>query len=228
MDHILIIVLGFLAQVLFFIRIIAQWFKSEKEGEVLSPVIFWQISLVASILMLTYGILRHDFAIVVGQLLVYLIYIRNLQLKNAWKSMHWLARVLAIVVPLGYVFWLIYSGNFSAIFKNEDVSVFWLIWGTLAQIVFISRFFYQWIFSEKEKDSVFPLGFWIISILGSAMIFTYSIPRLDPVLFASHGFGIFVYTRNILLHYGRKSLFTKLDKMPVIHKIIGKVSDKIK
>lgn len=228
MDNILIIALGFLAQVLFFIRTIAQWFKSEKEGEVISPVIFWQISLVASILMLTYGILRHDFAIVFGQLLVYLIYIRNLQLKNAWKSMHLLARVLAIVVPLGYVFWLIFSGNFTAIFKNEDVSTFWLIWGTLAQVVFISRFFYQWIFSEKEKDSVFPLGFWIISILGSAMIFTYSIPRLDPVLFASHGFGIFVYTRNILLHYGRKSIFTNLEKMPVINKIIGKVSDKIK
>ena len=228
MNHLLIIVLGFLAQILFFVRIIAQWFKSEKEGEVLSPVIFWQISLVASILMLTYGILRHDFAIVVGQLLVYLIYIRNLQLKNAWKSMHWLARILAIIVPLAYVFWLIFSGNFTSIFKNEDVSTFWLIWGTLAQVVFISRFFYQWIFSEKEKDSVFPLGFWIISIIGSSMIFTYSIPRLDPVLFASHGFGLFVYTRNILLHYGKESLFTKLNRMPVINKIIGKVSDKIK
>ncbi|WP_167605073.1 lipid-A-disaccharide synthase N-terminal domain-containing protein [Maribellus sediminis] len=228
MEHILIIGIGFLAQVLFFIRIIAQWFKSEKEGEVLSPVIFWQISLVASILMLTYGILRHDFAIVVGQLLVYMIYIRNLQLKNAWKSMHWLSRILAITVPLGYVFWLISSGNFSSMLKNEDVSAFWLVWGTLAQIVFISRFFYQWIFSEKEKDSVFPLGFWVISILGSSMIFTYSIPRLDPVLFASHGFGIFVYTRNILLHYGRKSLFTRLEQMPVINKIVGKVSDKIK
>ena len=228
MDHILIIVLGFLAQILFFTRIIAQWFISEKKGEVISPVIFWQISLVASILMLTYGILRNDFAIVVGQLLVYLIYIRNLQLKNAWKSMHWLARILAIVVPLGYVYWLVFSGNFSAIFKNEDVSTFWLIWGTLAQLVFISRFFYQWIFSEKEKDSVFPLGFWVISIIGSMMIFTYSIPRLDPVLFASHGFGLFVYSRNIFLHYGKKSLFTKLDQKPVINKIIGKVSDKIK
>ena len=228
MDNIFIISIGFLAQGLFFLRIITQWFKSEKEGEVLSPVIFWQISLIASILMLTYGILRHDFAIVVGQLLVYMIYIRNLQLKNAWKSMRWVARILAILVPLGYVFWLIYSGSFSSILKNEDVSTFWLIWGTLAQIVFISRFFYQWIFSEKEKDSVFPLGFWVISILGSSMIFTYSIPRLDPVLFASHGFGIFVYTRNILLHYGRKSLFTRLEQMPVINKIVGKVSDKIK
>jgi len=228
MDHILIIVLGFFAQMLFFIRIFVQWIKSEKEGEVISPIIFWQISLVASILMLTYGILRNDFAIVFGQLLVYFVYIRNLQLQNAWKRMHWISRSLAIVVPSAYLYWLIFSGNFSNILKNEAVSTFWLVWGTLAQFIFTSRFFFQWIFSEKEKESKFPLGFWIISILGSAMIFTYSIPRLDPVLFASHGFGIFVYSRNILLHYGKSSIFSKLEKLPLINKMMGKVSDKIR
>lgn len=228
MDNILIIALGFLAQVLFFIRTIAQWFKSEKEGEVISPVIFWQISLVASILMLTYGILRNDFAIVFGQILVYAIYIRNLQLKNAWKKMHWLSRSLAVIVPVSYLFWLIYSGNYTNILQNKDVSRFWMIWGTLAQIVFISRFFYQWIFSEKEKESILPLGFWIISTVGSLMIFTYAIARLDPVLFAAHSFGIFVYLRNILLHFGKGSLFSKLSQKPGINKIIAKVSDKIK
>jgi len=98
MNNILIISLGFLAQALFFTRTIAQWFKSEQEGEVISPTIYWQISLLASILLLTYGILRNDFAIVVGQFLVYSIYIRNLQLKNAWQKMHWAVKSLAIVV----------------------------------------------------------------------------------------------------------------------------------
>ena len=228
MNNILIISLGFLAQALFFTRTIAQWFKSEQEGEVISPVIYWQISLLASVLMLTYGILRNDFAIVVGQFLVYSIYIRNLQLKNAWREMHWFAKSLAIVVPLVYIAWLIFSGNFSSIFKNENVSVFWMIWGTIAQIVFVSRFFYQWIYSENRKESILPLGFWIISTVGSLMIFTYSISRLDPVLFAAHSLGLFIYTRNILLHYGKGSLFSKLNKIPFLNKIIGKVSNKIK
>lgn len=228
MDNIVIIGLGFLAQGLFFIRTITQWFKSEQEGEVISPIVYWQISLVASILMLTYGILRNDFAIVVGQFLVYSIYIRNLQLKKAWNQMHLIARALAIVVPLVYLTWLIFSGNFSSIFKNENVSIFWMVWGTTAQIVFISRFFYQWIYSENRKESVLPLGFWIISTAGSLMIFTYSIARLDPVLFAAHSLGLFVYVRNILLHFGKGSLFTKLNKVPILNKFIGKVSDKIK
>lgn len=228
MDNIFIIGIGFLAQGLFFMRTITQWFKSEKEGEVISPVIFWQLSLVGSILMLTYGILRGDFAIVVGQFLVYSIYIRNLQLKKAWYRMHWAAKTIAIIVPLVYLSWLIFSGNFHSILKNEDVTLFWMIWGTAAQIVFISRFFYQWIYSEKEKESLLPLGFWIISTIGSLMIFTYSISRLDPVLFAAHSLGLFIYTRNILLHFGKGSLFTRLNKVPVLNKLIGKVSDKIK
>lgn len=228
MNNLLIIGLGFLAQALFFMRTIAQWFKSEQEGEIVSPAIYWQISLLASILMLTYGILRNDFAIVVGQFLVYSIYIRNLQLKKVWQKMHWSSKGLAIIVPLIYLGWLVFSGNFSSIFKNENVSVFWMIWGTTAQIVFISRFFYQWLYSENRKESVLPLGFWIISTVGSLMIFTYSISRLDPVLFAAHSLGLFIYTRNILLHYGRGSLFSKLNKIPLLNKLFNKVSDKIK
>lgn len=228
MDNIFIIGIGFLAQGLFFMRTITQWFKSEKEGEVISPVVFWQLSLVGSILMLTYGILRGDFAIVVGQFLVYSIYIRNLQLKRAWNRMHWAAKTIAIIVPLAYLAWLIFTGNFNSILKNKDVTLFWMIWGTTAQIVFISRFFYQWIYSEKVKESMLPLGFWIISTVGSLMIFTYSISRLDPVLFAAHSLGLFIYTRNILLHFGKGSLFTRLNKVPVLNKLIGKVSDKIK
>lgn len=228
MEGILIIGLGFFAQGLFFIRTIAQWFKSEKEGEVISPVIYWQISLVASIMMLTYGILRHDFAIVMGQSLVYGIYIRNLQLKNVWAKMHWAIKVLALAIPVAYWVWLLTSGNFANILHNEDVSLFWMIWGTTAQMVFISRFFYQWIHSENKKESLFPLGFWIISTCGSLMIFTYSIIRLDPVLFAAHSLGLFTYMRNIALHYGKSSLFERLNKIPLLNKVIGKISDKIK
>ncbi len=228
MDNIFVIGLGFLAQGLFFIRTIAQWFKSEREGEVISPIVYWQISLIASILMLTYGILRDDFAIVIGQFLVYSIYIRNLQLKGAWHKMHWLSRGLAIIIPIVYLGWLIGSGSFSSIFNNKNVTLFWMIWGTTAQIVFISRFFYQWLYSENKKESVLPLGFWMISTVGSIMIFTYSIARLDPVLFAAHSLGLFIYTRNILLHYGKGSLFSKLQNIPFLNKFINKVSDKIK
>ena len=230
MNEYLIYTLGFIAQILFFTRTIAQWFKSEQEGEVISPVVYWQISLGGSILMLTYGILRNDFAIVLGQFIVYFIYIRNLQLKNAWKQMHWLAKTLAVLTPFIYFSWLLFgsSYNFSSILKNEDVTLFLMLWGSAGQVIFTFRFIYQWIYSENRKNSVLPLGFWIISTIGSLMIFTYSIYRLDPVLFAAHSLGLFIYVRNILLHLGKGSLFSRLNNIPFMNKLIKKVSDKIK
>ena len=230
MNDYLIYALGFVAQILFFTRTIAQWFKSEQQGEVISPIIYWQISLGGSILMLTYGILRNDFAIVLGQFIVYGIYIRNLQLKHAWNAMHPVAKGLAVLVPLVYLGWLIFGGsnNFSSILNNKDVPLFLMIWGSAGQIIFTFRFVYQWIYSESRKDSVLPLGFWIISTIGSLMIFTYAIYRLDPVLFAAHSLGLFIYFRNILLHFGKGSLFSRLNNIPFLNKFIHKVSDKIK
>lgn len=230
MDHILIYGLGFLSQILFFARNIAQWFLSEKEGEVISPAVYWQISLAASILMFIYGVLRNDFAIVLGQIIVYMIYIRNLQLKKVWRKMHVAARLLAVVIPLICVGWLFWGDtyNFNSILKNENVPLLLMIWGSAGQVIFTFRFIYQWIYSERRNDSFLPLGFWVISTIGSLMIFTYAIYRLDPVLFAAHSLGLFIYIRNILLHSGRGSIFRKLEKVPYFNKMMEKMADKLK
>jgi len=230
MNEYVVYILGFLAQFLFFARTIAQWFKSEQVGAVMSPVVYWQISLAGSILMLTYGILRNDFAIVLGQFIVYSIYIRNLQLKHAWRRMHIISRFLAVLLPLSYLGWLIFGRNYNlnSILKNENVSLLLMIWGAAGQISFTFRFIYQWIYSENRKDSVLPLGFWIISMFGSLMIFIYSIYRLDPVLFVAHSLGLFIYIRNILLHFGKRGLFSRLNNIPVIKGVFQKISEKIK
>lgn len=230
MKHILIYGLGFLSQVLFFARNIAQWFLSEKEGEVISPAVYWQVSLAASILMFVYGVLRNDFAIVLGQIIVYLIYIRNLQLKKVWGEMKIYIRILAMIIPLICIGWLIFGGthNFRSILKNDSVPLQLMIWGAAGQLIFTFRFIYQWIYSEKRNDSFLPLGFWIISTIGSLMIFIYAIYRLDPVLFAAHSLGLFIYIRNILLHSGRGSIFGKLEKIPFFNKAIEKIAGRMK
>lgn len=230
MNILLIYALGFLSQVLFFARNIAQWFLSEKKGAVVSPAIYWQLSLAASVLMLTYGILRNDFAIVLGQFIVYLIYIRNLQLKKVWKLMHPLLRTITVLMPALFIVWLLYGKNYSldSLLNNDEVPIKLLIFGSAGQIIFTLRFVYQWLYSEKKNDSLLPVGFWIISTIGSLMIFSYAIYRLDPVLFAAHSLGLFIYIRNILLYTGSKSLFAKLDHFPALQNMINKVSEKLK
>ena len=228
MNSVFIFSIGFLAQFLFFGRTILQWFKSEHEGEVISPRIFWQLSLVASLLMLLYGILRKDFSIILGQLLVYYIYVRNLQLKNAWKTIPLFIRILAVFMPVVILTWLILGETYSisSIIGNEDVQSWLLIWGSAGQIIFTFRFIYQWIYSEKEKESVLPLCFWIFSTLGSMMIFVYSIFRLDPVLFLAHSLGLFMYIRNILIYFGRKSILSGID-IPLLKRLMHKINSKV-
>ena len=81
MSNWLIYSIGFFAQILFSSRLIIQWVTSEKQRRVITPTLFWTLSLIASVLLFIYGYLRYDFSIMLGQSLTYYIYIRNLQLQ---------------------------------------------------------------------------------------------------------------------------------------------------
>ena len=193
--------IGFLSQALFSARLLIQWIKSEKAGSSLTPSIFWQLSILASWLLFIYGILRDDFAIVLGQCISYFIYIRNLKLQNKWQELPQVSRHIALLTPI-IAFILLAKNNkelYAHLFQNTEIPLTLLLWGVIGQLIFTFRFIYQWVYSEQKKRSCLPLGFWIISLAGSSMILSYAVFRHDPVLFIGQGFGFVVYARNILL-----------------------------
>ena len=197
----LIYAVGFLAQLLFSGRTLFQWIISEKHKKVLTPRLFWQLSLIASFLLFVYGWLRDDFAIMLGQTLTYFIYIRNLQLQGEWKKLPLFFRGFLWIFPIVVV---IYGYNNNAydlndFFRNEAIPVWLIILGSVAQVIFTFRFIYQWIYSERKKESSLPMGFWLLSIAGSSLILAYAIIRKDPVLFAGHILGLTVYLRNVFI-----------------------------
>lgn len=201
MNQYLIYSIGFMAQILFSSRLILQWIISEKNKKVLTPVLFWEISLFASFLLFIYGYLRHDFSIMLGQTITYYIYIRNIQLQNDWNKIHVSLRWFILLFP-AFIVWYGYNNNIidvDHLFKNENIPL-WLLWlGIISQILFTLRFVYQWIYSEKKQSSVLPLGFWTLSLGGSLLIFIYAIIRKDPVLLAGHTMGLIIYSRNIII-----------------------------
>ncbi len=203
MDDWLIYSIGFLSQILFSSRILIQWIKSEKSNKVVTPLIFWQLSLIASFLLFIYGWLRNDFAIMLGQVITYFIYIRNLQLQNYWTKLPKSIRVILFVVPVAVVIYAFNNNvlNIDLLLKNENIPLWLVILGSVAQIVFTGRFVYQWIYSETKKLSSLPLGFWVLSLVGSSLVIIYAVLRKDPVLLVGHIFGFFVYIRNIHLIY---------------------------
>ena len=90
-------------------------------------------------------------------------------------------------------------------FNNlSNTEIFFLVVGFTGQGLFASRFILQWIYSEKKGESVIPIIFWYLSIVGGICLLIYAIFRKDPVIILGQSFGILVYTRNLILIYRKK------------------------
>lgn len=201
MNQSLVFGLGFFAQALFSARLLVQWLSSEKAGRSLSPLLFWQLSILASLLFMVYGILRRDLVIILGQVLTYCIYIRNLHYHQSWQKVPKSFRIFALTFPFVAMLWLLVGQehNLARIVRNEEIPLLLLLWGGAGQVVFNFRFVFQLICMERAKESILPLGFWVISVVGSFMVISYAVSRHDPVLFVGQVFGFVVYSRNIAL-----------------------------
>ena len=201
MQEWIIYAIGFFAQILFSSRLLLQWIVSEKNKVVLTPRLFWQLSLLASFLLFIYGYLRHDFAIMLGQTLTYFIYIRNIQIQGDWIKFPKVFRVFLWIFPLIIVAYYYNNNTFDIqnLFRNENIPLWLLALGSIAQIIFTFRFIYQWIYSERKKESVLPAGFWLLSLIGALLILVYAVLRKDPVLLIGHLFGSIIYFRNLMI-----------------------------
>jgi len=76
--------------------------------------------------------------------------------------------------------------------------------GIVGQVMFFSRFFVQWLVSEKQKKSTIPVVFWYLSLGGGLMLLSYAVWRRDPIITLGQSVGILVYVRNLMLIYKEK------------------------
>lgn len=76
--------------------------------------------------------------------------------------------------------------------------------GIAGQLLFSSRFIVQWIASERKRDSVVPVSFWYLSIVGGALTAVYAGWRRDPVFLVAQLSGLIVYARNLMLIRNRQ------------------------
>ncbi len=81
---------------------------------------------------------------------------------------------------------------------------FWVMWGFVAQFMFMMRFMIQWVASERVGRSIVPVAFWFFSIGGGALLLTYAIVKEDPVFIAGQSLGLIIYFRNLWLIYKEK------------------------
>ena len=191
-------------------RIVVQWYMSEKSHKVESPGIYWVMSSIGAIVLYIYGWLRKDFSIIFGESLSYYIYMWNIGIMGLYKRVPRWVIVLQAMFPL--VILALISKDFQTFydsFLHNDAVPPKLLWfGIAGQFTYEIRSVYQLVYSMRRRESVLPLGHWVLAVAGSFMIIAYGLIRHDWVLVIGQ-FAVFFSIRNIMLHFAYKRRIRK-------------------
>ena len=197
--------LGLCGMAIYGTRIVVQWYLSEKSKQVESPGIYWVMSSIGAIVLYIYGWLRKDLSIIFGETVSYYIYMWNISIMGLYKRVPKpiiIAQGLFPVVILALIFKDIPS--FSANFLHNDaVPTKLLLFGIAGQFTYEIRSVYQLIYSMKKRESVLPLGHWVLAVVGAVMIIAYGIIRHDWVLVIGQ-FAVVFSIRNIMIYFAAK------------------------
>lgn len=79
------------------------------------------------------------------------------------------------------------------------IDLIWLCIGLAGQCLFMARFIVQWVHSERHKQSLIPVSFWYLSLIGGLIVLAYGLHKLDPVIILGQLPGTIVYSRNLVL-----------------------------
>lgn len=75
----------------------------------------------------------------------------------------------------------------------------WKVVGWMGNVIFFSRFFVQWLATEKHKKVVVPASFWWLSLTGSLILLAYGLHRRDSVFIFAYAFTWIPYIRNLVI-----------------------------
>lgn len=81
-------VIGWLGNATFFSRFFVQWYATEKKKQVVVPTAFWWLSLIGSLLLLTYSLHQEDSVFIFAYLFTWIPYIRNLVIHRRHAEAH--------------------------------------------------------------------------------------------------------------------------------------------
>ena len=186
-------------------RIVVQWYMSEKSQRVESPGIYWVMSSIGAIVLYIYGWLRKDFSIIFGESLSYYIYMWNIGIMGLYKRVPRFVIVLQALFPVA-ILALISKDftSFSANFLHNEAVPPKLLWfGIAGQFTYEIRSVYQLVYSMRRRQSILPLGHWVLAVAGSFMIIAYGLIRHDWVLVIGQ-FAVFFSIRNIMIWFDQR------------------------
>lgn len=203
--------LGLLASIAFGVRVVWQWYISEKSGQSLVTKGFWRLSLFGNCALALHSVIQLQLPMALIQTGHFVITLRNLNLmqpKHKHVPIQWVM-VLFILFSCGTLVVFLASCYFfdtwtwmrSPSFlhgQSEEVNLLWKGIGLFGMLLFASRFWIQWVLAEKEDRSVLGVSFWLVSFFGAFFSVLYFIKIRDYVNVVSPLMGIVPYFRNLI------------------------------
>ena len=186
-------------------RIVVQWYMSERSHRVETPEIYWVMSSIGAVVLYIYGWLRKDFSIIFGESLSYYIYMWNMSIMGLYKRVPKVVIVIQALFPVVILALISHdmSSFVDSFLHNEDVPPKLLWFGIAGQFTYEIRSVYQLVYSMRRKESILPLGHWLLAVAGSVMIIAYGLIRHDWVLVIGQ-FAVFFSIRNIMIYFSYK------------------------
>lgn len=207
--------LGFLSAIAFGGRFIIQWLASERAQKTVVPRSFWLLSLAGNLLLALHSLIQVQYHICLVQSCNAVISWRNLNLmrnKEAQVSFSTTLWLLAwTVMATALLFWGqdLLLGARTHWFRTpitpwqtqptDNISFYWHFLGTMAYLLFSSRFWLQWIISERTQQSELPPSFWWLSLGGAFFSIVYFLHLGDWVNLIGPLVGLIPYIRNLML-----------------------------
>ena len=186
-------------------RIVVQWYMSERSHRVETPEIYWVMSSIGAVVLYIYGWLRKDVSIIFGESLSYYIYMWNMSIMGLYKRVPKVVIVIQALFPVVILALISHdmSSFVDSFLHNEDVPPKLLWFGIAGQFTYEIRSVYQLVYSMRRKESILPLGHWLLAVAGSVMIIAYGLIRHDWVLVIGQ-FAVFFSIRNIMIYFSYK------------------------
>jgi len=215
--------LGFLSAIAFGARFIVQWFESELSQKSVVHRSFWIFSLTGNILLAIHSFIQVQYHICIVQTCNAVISWRNLNLmqdKSKWLSFNAVIVLLAATSTLTTAAFYFFQPDESWFrtpiapwqsAPHADLSFFWHMLGTVAYLLFSSRFWLQWLIAEKEQKSELSLSFWWISLVGALFSIVYFLHLGDLVNLIGPLVGLAPYIRNLMLMHKAKTAANSYD-----------------
>ncbi|NGX55476.1 MAG: Lipid-A-disaccharide synthase, partial [Chlamydiae bacterium] len=200
--------LGLIASILFTLRFMVQWIRSERKKESHVTSIFWVFSLIGNTILATHALFQLQYPLALIQTINAVISWRNLNLMSSHsRSFRW--TLTTMILGAGMITLLFFAQGTTEWMRPPTMpwtgehaphaSLPWHLLGFAGMIFFASRFWIQWWQAEQHKKSSLSPAFWWISLIGGTLSTLYFLRLHDLVNILGYSTGLIPYLRNLML-----------------------------